>query len=308
MDNNQSFRKLPLDQNMKLIENNFGIESPEDLIIVSFPKTGKTLTMVNQKNFLIGDPEGGTSYFKAKNYVNLSTYSGDDEFVKLKSGTYVPAGLFQTVDELNRANRMKEYWDLKQKLEDCAAGDKEAVYADLLAHLRGMPFPIFVTDTITTFQDLNMKAALAEYNDRYPTKKKASIKLADDYGGVGYIRANFAGIKKFVENNSAPFKIWTGHIKEKKKILKKSQEEISAVDMALDGLLPTIFTARASAVCVFTRDEKGCFLDFQKREESDLGSRPFHLSNKVIKIADTLKEGERYPKTYWSSIYPELEF
>lgn len=308
MSNNQSFRKLPLDENGELIENNFALESPEDLVIVSFPKSGKTLQMVNQPKFLIGDPEGGTAYFKAKNFVNLSTFEGTDEFVKLKSGCYIPAGIFQTVDELRAVNRMKEYWILKQKLEDAKPADKATIYKDLLDHINGIPFPIFAVDTITHLQELNLRAALAEYNSRYPTKTKTDIKKADDYGGVSYIRANFAGVKNFVDNNAAPFKIWLGHVKEKKKILKKSQEEISAVDMALDGLLPTMFTAKASAVCVFTRDEEGCYLDFKKREESDLGSRPFHLSNKTIKIAEVLKGEERYPKTYWDRVYPEVKF
>jgi hypothetical protein len=308
MDNNQTFRKLPLDENGKLLENNFCIESPESLIIISFPKTGKTLSMINKPNFLIGDSEKGTSYFKPKNYVNLLTFGGNEEFVKLKSGTYVPAGLFQTVDELNKANRMKEYWELKQKLEDAVVADQEAVYKDLLAHIKGMPFPIFVGDTVTSLQDLNLKAALREYNDRFPTKTKTDIKKADDFGGVGYIRANFTGIKNFVENNAAPFKVWNGHIKEKKKILRKTQDEVSAVDMALDGIVPTLFTAKADAVCTFTRDDNGCYLDFKKKEESDLGSRPYHLSNKRIKIAEPLKEGEMYPKTYWERIYPELSF
>lgn len=304
----QVFKKLPLDEKGELIKNDFHIQSPEDLVVVSFPKSGKTLSMVNQKNILIGDSEGGTSYFKANNVVNLGTFDGEKDFVKLKSGTYVPAGIFQTVDELSKANRMKEYWQTKQLLEDAKPQDKQKIFDDLTAHLRGMPFPIFVIDTITSMQDLNMQAALAEYNDRFPTKPKGDIKKVDDYGGVQYTRANFAGLKRFIENNSSPFKIWNGHIKEKKKILKKGVDEISAVDMALDGLLPTIFTHKASAVCVFYRNDEGCFLDFQKKEESDLGSRPMHLSNKLIKIAETIKPGEDYPKTYWNNVYPELTF
>lgn len=308
MDTNQTFRKLPLDGNGKLIANNFCIQSPENLIIVSFPKTGKTLSMVNKPNFLIGDSEKGTKYFKPKNYVNLLTFEGNEEFVKLKSGTYVPAGVFQTVDELNKANRMKEYWELNQRLEDAVEADQEAIYNDLLAHIQAMPFPIFVIDTITSFQELNLKASLKEYNDRFPAKPKTDITKADDYGGVAYIRSNFAGIKAFIENNSAPFKIWNGHIKEKKKILKKAQDEVSAVDIALSGVLPTMFTSKADAVCTFNRDEKGCYLDFQKKEESDMGSRPFHLSNKLIKIAEPLKKDEMYPATHWDLVYPELKF
>lgn len=302
------FKKLPLDENGKLIINNYRLQSPENLVMVSFPKSGKTLCMVNQKGFLIGDPEEGTSYFGANNYVNLNTYDGKDEFVKIKNGTYIPAGIFQTVDELNKANRMKEYWALKARLDErLPSNEKETIFKDLKQMIADMPFPIYATDTITTLQELNLKAALAEYNARFG-KAKTDIKKVDDYGGVQYIRTNFMGIKEFIENNAAPFKIWTGHVKEKKKILKKAEDEISAVDMALDGLLPTMFTARASAVCIFYRDDKGCYLDFRKKDESDLGSRPQHLANKLIKIADPLKEGDLYPKCYWELVYPDLTF
>ena len=204
---------------------------------------------------------------------------------------------------------MKEYWALKSKLNSkLDEKEREVVFNEMIALINDMPFPIFAVDTVTFLQDLNLKASLAEYNHRF-SKERTDIKKVDDYGGVQYIRNNFNGIKQFIEMNAAPFRIWTGHIKEKKKVLKKGQEDISAVDMALDGLLPTIFTARASAVSIFYRNEDNeCFLDFKKKEESDLGSRPMHLSNKVIKIADPLKEGEEFPKTFWSKIYPELKF
>ena len=62
------------------------------------------------------------------------------------------------------------------------------------------------------------------------------------------------------------------------------------------------------SVSTFYRNETGCYLDFLKREESDLGSRPQHLWNKVIKIAELLKEGEQFPVTHWAEIYPEISF
>lgn len=306
------FKKLPLTSTGELMDNDTPIlQSPDDLIVVSFPKNGKTLTMVNQPNILIGDadPEGGTRYFNAKNVVNLLQYEGTEEFVQLKNGAFVPAGLRQTVDELYKANRMKEYWELRNKLDTrLSTADKTKIYEDLVAHVRGIPFPIFAVDTVTSLQELNWGASLAEYNSRFPTKKKSDIKKVDDYGGSQYIRANFIAIKNFISQMAAPFKLWTGHIKEKKKVLVKTGDDISVADMALEGQLGTIFTSRAHAVCTFYRNDKGCFLDFTKKEETDFGSRPLHLSNKVIKIADLLKEGETLPTTHWDLVYPELKW
>lgn len=311
------FKKLPLDAGGALIiDETPTIQSPDSLVITSFPKHGKTLAMTNIPGMLIGDcdPDKGTRYFKASNYVNLLTYEplnekGEpvSEFVKIKSGAYIPAGIHQTVSELYRANQMKEYWSLRIKLESrLPLSEKEIIYKDLLAHINGIPFPIFIVDTVTSLQEMNWAATLAEYNTRFPTKPKDNIKSVDNYGGSQYIRQNFIGLKEFIEQNSAPFKIFTGHIKERKAILLKGQEEVSVADMALEGQLSTIFTNKAHAVAVFYRNKKGCFLDFTKKDEGDTGSRPFGLSNKILKIADLVEEDQMYPKTYWSQVYPEL--
>lgn len=309
------FKKLPLDDNGDLVSSELSLESPRNLVIVSFPKMGKTYNMVNVPNFLIGDAESGAAYFKAKNRVNLLSYN-DKEFVKIGSGAYIPGGIYETVDELNAVNKMSEYWSLYARMEkENSAKEKKVLYSELIAHLQGMKFPVFVIDTITSMQELNNAAALAEYNDSHPGQKvlKTHIKRVDEFGGVQHIRRNFAGLKSFIENNAAPFIIWNGHVAEKRRTIKKGESDISAVDIALDGILSYTFTARADSVCVMYRNEEGCFLDFTKKDESDLGSRPQHVSNKVIKIADlnkvdangvVLEKG----KTYWNKIYPELIF
>lgn len=301
------FKKLPLDENGKLIENEFEILCPTNLIETSFVKSGKTLTKANQPKILVGDTEGGTEHFKMSNKVNLLTYDGDDEFIETSKG-FIPAGIFQTVDELNRANKMKDYWLLKQKFEEARnQKEKAKLFADLLAHFKGMPFPIFAIDTITAFQKLNNAAALYEYNlGVKPNSQKSDIKRTDEFGGVRHIRRQFTVIKDFIENNAAPCIIWSGHIGERKKLLNKSNEDLMTTDIALEGILSTTFTQKADAIAIFYRDQTGCYLDFQKRGEDDKGSRPLHLSNKLVKIADVLEEGQRYPKTYWEKVYPEL--
>jgi hypothetical protein len=304
------YKKLPLGTNGELlIDETPTIQSPDSLVITSFPKHGKTLSMTNIPGMLIGDcdPDKGTRYFQANNVTNLLTYDGTEEFIKIKSGAYIPAGIHQTVIELYKANQMKEYWSLRNKLESrIPIDEKQIIFKDLLAHINGIPFPVFVIDTTTSLQEMNWGATLAEYNTRFPGKPKDNIKSVDSYGGSQYIRANFIGLKEFIEQNSAPFKIFTGHIKERKAILMKGQEEVSVADMALEGQLSTIFTNKAHAVAIFYRNKKGCFLDFTKKDEGDSGSRPSHLGNKIIKIAETLEEGQQYPITHWDEIFPEI--
>jgi len=190
--------------------------------------------------------------------------------------------------------------------------DRKVIHQDLLDLIEGMPFPIFVIDPLTALQELLKKAALRDYNTQMG-KNKTSISRVDDYGGAQYIRRTVFETKDFIENNAAPFIIYTGHIKEKKKILNKGADEINAADMDLQGTLSTIFTQNADAVCIFYRDEKGCWLDFQKKEETDLDSRPQHLASKLIKIADlherdaqgnVIKRGNKY----WEKVFPEVKF
>lgn len=308
------YKKLPLDDQGNLIERKFEIMSPSNLINISFPKSGKTDNMCNVKNFLIGDCEKGTEFFKASNAVNLLSFEGDQAFARLKSGAFIPMGIYQTCMELYKANNMKLYWELKSKLSD-PRQDQEKAYNEIRELLAKMPFPIFVIDTITSIQDLNYKAALEEYNSHIVNvdKKKTDIRRVDEYGGVQYIRRSFDSLKKFIEMYAAPFIIWNGHIKEKKKILRKDEDEIAAIDIALDGIISTTFTAKADAVCVFHRNDEGCFMDFRKKDESDLDARPRHLGNKSIKVADLHKydeEGNLESKgaTHWEKIYPELQF
>lgn len=313
----QIFSKLPIGQDGKLIDSDmFNITSPTNAVIISVPGGGKTDNMVNVPHMLIGDMEEGSADYHAANRVDMKVSSLKDEYVKVNSGAYIPAGIFQTVDELNKANRMREYWPMKIGLEEERnMKEKEKRYNDMVAFLNDIPFAIFVVDTITSLQELNLGAALAEYNSRIldPSKKKTNIKRVDDYGGVQYIRKNFNGIKEFIEKNAAPFILYSGHTAEKKKVIKKAAEDIDAIDIALDGVYSNIFTAKASTVGVLYRSDKGIVIDFRYRDESGIKARPRHIGNKLIKIADLHEYAEdgtllQKGKTYWNLIYPELKF
>ena len=309
-----TFKKLPLTPDGKLIESAPLLQSPRSLVIISFPKSGKTDNMIGVPKFLIGDCEDGAVYFECSNYVDLKKYNGESAFYKTKSGSYIPAGLYETVQELNRANSMKRFNLLYEQL---MATKSKTVYNELVTLINEMPFPIFVVDTLTYFMKLVYDAALAEYNASLDsTKQKTDIKRVDQYGGAQYIRRAIEDMKAFIEKNAAPFVIYNGHIKMKKAVLKKSDEEISTVDLALEGILPTIFTSSASAVATLYRDENGVHMDFTKKNDDDLDARPRHLGNRIIKIADLHEFGEKNGdqilvkkgQTYWERIYPEIKF
>lgn len=310
----QVYKKLPLDENGKLFPPEKCLISPRNLVIISFPKSGKTETLVNQKNILIGDPQGGTDYFSAQNAANITSHDGDD-FEVIRDGTHVPSGLFQTVAELNEVNNMSQYWKVYNAFKDARGKEREELYNQVIELILDMKFPIFAVDPITDMQKMFHEAALADYIQQFkPPKPKSSIKRVDEYGGSQYIRRTILGIKAFIEKNAAPFIIYTGHIKEKKKIINKSDDSISVADMDFEGTMSTIFTQKSDANAIFYRDKNGCWLDFIKKDEdTDFDSRPPHLANKKIKIADLHefdKEGNvtKKGKAYWERIYPELNW
>lgn len=311
------FNKLPLGNDGKLIDSDeFTIHSPSNAVIISVPGGGKTDNMVNIPHLLIGDCEEGSKDFQANNRADMTRSNLDKDYVKIKSGAYIPAGVFETVDELNKANRMKDYWAMKIGLEDEKnMKEKEKRYNDLVAFINDIPFAIFAVDTITSLQELNLGAALAEYNSRIsdPEKHKTNIKRVDEYGGVQYIRKNFNGMKEFIEKNAAPFIIYLGHTAEKKKVIKKAAEDVDAIDIALDGMYSNIFTAKAGTVGVLYRSNDGIMIDFRYRDESGIKARPRHLGNKLIKLADLHEYDDngdivKKGKTYWGHLYPELDF
>lgn len=310
------YRRLPLTPEGNIIETKRRIlKSPRTQVIISFPKSGKTDSMINQPKFFIGDCEGGTDKFEGINYTDLNKYSGDQPYAITKSGSYIPAGLYEVCEELYRANNMKAF---NKAYEQYHVTKSEEDYEIMMGLVEYMPFPIFVVDTITSFMKMVHSAALAEYNAGVDiTRQKNDIRRADNFGGTQLIRRKVEEIKAFIERSAAPFIIYNGHIKMRKSVLSKSEEEISTVDMALEGQLPLIFTHSADAVCIFYRNEEGCFLDYTKKHDSDTDARPRHLGNRIIKISElhafgTSDQDEQYliekGKTYWNRIYPELVF
>jgi hypothetical protein len=310
------YKRLPLTPEGKIIERRKKIlKSPRTQVIISFPKSGKTDSMIDQPKFFIGDCEGGTDKFEGINYTDLTKSVTEQSYAVTKGGSFIPSGLYEVCQELYRANNMKAFNKAYERFNDSKS---EEDYAEMMELINVMPFPVFVVDTITSFMKMVYHAALAVYNANVdPTRQKTDIRKADNFGGTQFIRRKVEDIKAFIEKSAAPFIIYNGHIKMRKSVLSKTEEEISTVDMALEGQLPLIFTHTADAVCIFYRNEEGCFLDYTKKNDSDTDARPRHLGNRILKISELHQFGmneqeEQYliqkGKTYWNRIYPELQF
>lgn len=307
-----AYKRLPLTPEGKLIKNMFNLASPKRLVIVKYPKSGSTLSLCDQPKILVADSEDGADYFEASNVAKMIDPLVADKFISTRKYGYLPQTIFDIIDELSTANKMEKYWELYNNLRnERDIPVKEKKYHELVEFINTMPFPIVAIDTITSLVKISNSAALHEYNQGVKTPKE-DIKRVDEYGGVQYIRRKFDEIKTFIEQNAAPFIQYHGHVGQRKRILKKNDDDVNALDIALDGILSTIFTANSEAVASFYRDKGGCWLDFSKKDETDLGSRPTHISNKKIKIAELLTDDQLAknvrPKTYWDVIYPEIKF
>jgi hypothetical protein len=309
-----SFKRLPLTPEGKLIKNMFNLKSPRRMVIVKYPKSGGTLALCDVPKIVIGDAEEGTDYFEPSNYVDFKDRSVEGQFISTKKYGWIPKVIFECVDELNTANRMSRYWELYTDLK--AERDlkiKEKKYHDLIAFINEMPFPILAVDTLTSILKLSNQAALYEYNlGVKESSQREDIHKVDEYSGAKYVRQKFDEVKTFIEQNAAPFIQYHGHVASRKKVMKKNEEDINALDIALEGTMSTILTANADAVATLYRDKEGCWLDFSKKDETDLGSRPGHLGGKKIKIAELLTDEQLLnkvrPKSYWAAIYPEIKF
>lgn len=307
------YKRIPLSPTGELLKAGVEILSPRNMVIVKYPKSGTTLSMCNVPKILVADAEEGTVTFKMDNQTDLFDKSAEDKFTKTNSYGWLPQTIFELVDELKRANRMKEFWELHQAMRSERDPTKRIdLYKRVIVLINSMPFPIVAIDTITSIQKLSNAAALYEYNQGVgKANPKNDITKVDEYAGSKYVRGKFAEIKRFIETNAAPFIQYHGHVAERKKILKKDDQDISAVDIALSGIQAVTFTSWAQAVATFYRNKEGCWLDFTKKDETDMGSRILALSNRKLKIADIVSDEDLMkgirPKTYWGTIYPEIE-
>lgn len=301
------FKKLPLDDNMKPVTKPKLFKSPRSNVIISVPKSGKTNAMINKEKLLICDAENGTGYFDANNVANIAVHEGDSVTLIPGQEYHVPTGLFELAQEIKEVNSMLAFRKLVDQWDKTP---NKKLFEEIHELVDKMVYPIAVIDTLTGFTSHVYECALADYN-RLLNKKKTDIKKVDNYGGAQYIRRSFETIKGFIERNIAPFIIYTGHIKLKKSSIVKADEDIMVEDLALEGIIPTIFTSSADAVGVFYRNDEGCYISYKKKGDSDQDARCEILANRIIKISDLHQFDDngvitKHGKTYWDLVYPEI--
>lgn len=303
------YSKLPLTDDGELKQRISGFVCPRSMIIISAPKSGKTNAMVNVPRLLIGDtdPNGGTSYFNCN---NVAMVSGTDVTYNKALDMHIPTELYKTVIELSKANGMVEYNKAYKTWENSPTEENVTILTKLVD---SMPFPVFCVDTLTNLTTSLYAAALADVKKKFPKstniQSKTSIKNVDDYSGAQYTRETITRTMQFIEKFAAPFILYTGHIKDTKKVGQKDDDELAITDIDFEGqTIATKITSIASAVGICYRDDDGVWFDFVRSDTNKVSARPAHLSNRKIKISDIdeYEDGKliKKGKTYWGDVYP----
>lgn len=254
--------------------------SPEELLIYSKPKMGKTDLISRIEDCAIIDLEGGSGYVNG--YVHKATSLEElDKLLiwleKEKPYKYVAFDTLTRLEEMceveGTLNYMNSIQGKKFNRVTQEHVDLELVPADKL----GMQFPV----GHKYFESVN---SLPQ--------------------GYGYKWSREAYQKWFMRMKSLSCrKIFVAHIKDKF-IETKQGEQVSGRDVDLTGKLKSITTSFVDTIAYLNRGSDGnTYLSFQAGELVAEGSRSKHLTGQNIMIGEWDKEKKDYSKVMWNKIY-----
>lgn len=240
-------------------------KSPNNLIIFSKPKVGKTSLLAQLENCLILDLEKGSDY----------------------------------VDALKiQANSVEDIKKIGEKIK--AAGNPyKYIAVDSLTALEEMVVPYAEQQYSRTvmgknwFKQVDGKLA--------PDSGKAvygSILSLPNGAGYQPVRESYMKVIDYIKT-WAPRVILVAHIKDI--LLEKNGAEFTSMDIDLTGKLKRIVSSQSDAIGYLYRKGDKNILSFKTTDEVSCGARPDHLRNKEIIISE-LSEADGY-KTNWDSVY-----
>jgi hypothetical protein len=229
--------------------------APNDLILISVPKTGKSTILAeltkgkNGEGILFNLEKGGTDYLSGK-FLDiyptattsmreaLDNYKGYRDLLLKNKGKYK----FLLIDSLTALND--------------------------LAEIMGTYYYMY---SIPQGKNFNKDPKTGKVYDFEDPLFKTVNSLPEGYG-YQYSRKWFLDqIDMFSE--IAPYRIYTAHVKDK--LIKNSQDEtISGMEINLTGKLKNIMSSRVSAMCKLIADGDKRYLSFQVDNDNVIaGSR-----------------------------------
>lgn len=237
--------------------------SPENMIIYSKPKVGKTTQLAELPNNLIIDLEKGTNKIDA---------------LKVQASNLTE--LKQVIDAIHASDHKYEYVsvDTISKLEDWCEWDATATY---MRSPMGKKFNRKIDQWDNLILDEQGKSSVL------PRSQWKSCLTLPKGAGYMYLRNSF---KKwlYMLMDLAPKVIFVAHLKDSSAEI--NGKEVATKDLALTGMLKTITAGMVDAIgYVFWEDDK-LMISFQSRDGVEANSRCQHLKNTTMEFD-------------WNSIY-----
>jgi hypothetical protein len=229
------------------------VTNPQNLIIFSKPKTGKTTLVSGLKNALLLDFEKGSKYVAA---MKIEVDSIDDIKIigkKIKEANY-PYD-YVIIDTLTALE--EKCVDYAEELYSKVPIGKNWFEADREGH----------SGKATYGNILNLPQGAGYY-----WLREAFIKVVD------YIKT------------WAPNIIQLGHVKDAQ--LGKEGAEFNALDLDLTGKIKRIASGKSDAIGYLYRKGNQNVLSFATTDKVICGARPTHLRNKQIVLSELTPEGE----------------
>ncbi len=240
-------------------------KSPNNLIIFSKPKVGKTELCSFLDDALILDLEDGSDYVDA---------------MKLKARTV------QDIQAIGKkiiaANHPYKFIvvDTVTALETMCIP-----YAEILYSRKPMGKSWFKKKTDGTLDNASGKM------------QYGNILNLPNGAGYTYLREAMTKIVEYIKT-LAPKVILLGHIKET--MLDKNGAEFTSSDLDLTGKIKRILSSQSDAIGYLYRKKNTNILSFATNDSVSCGARPKHLRNGEITVSEMTEEGL---VTHWDKIY-----
>ena len=240
-------------------------KSPNNLIIFSKPKVGKTSVLAQLENCLILDLEKGSAY----------------------------------VDALKiQANSVEDIKKIGEKIK--AAGNPyKYIAVDSLTALEDMIIPYAEQAYSRTVMGKNwFKQVDGKLSPDSGKAIYGNILSLPNGAGYGPVRESYMKVIDYIKT-WAPRVILVAHIKDI--LLEKNGAEFTAVDIALTGKLKMIISSQSDALGYLHRKGDKNILSFRTSDEVACGARPDHLRNKEIILSEL--NSENVYTTHWDQVY-----
>lgn len=168
------------------------------------------------------------------------------------------------------------------------------------------PYKRISLDTASALEDIVLPYAKMLYQKTPMGKNYKGDDVTKLPNGAGYLYIREA-YKKIIDafTKFCDTLILSGHVVDKQ--IEKDGKETTELDIALTGRLKGIIGAKADAIGYVYRVKNKTMITFKGGEDSISESRPKHLSNCVVTIAESEGEGEDMKiTTHWDKIFKKL--